>query len=155
MNNDTVPISLSNDIRRIPTNSGGSRISEKGFSTKKGGGVDNFAKKKKQQQTNHRSVFNSARTYQNIPLEIPGIRGGGMGVLPQKIFKKIGTKSYYSQHFWYALCTIVVLMQQEGKLLPIYEFMFLIAGIKWLILKSQVYYECINTGQLVGFVKKL
>ena len=46
-------------------------------------------------------------------------------------------------------------MPQEGKLLPICEFMYLIAGIKWLILKSQVYYECINTGQLVGFVKKL
>ena len=69
------------------------------FQQKMGEGGDNFAKKKNP-TTNHRSVFNSARTYQNIPLEIPGIGGGGdLGVLTQKIFKKIGTKSYNSKHF--------------------------------------------------------
>ena len=46
--------------------------------------------------------FNSASIYQNIPLEIPVYpeKGEGLGVLPQKNFKKIGTKSCNSKHFW-------------------------------------------------------
>ena len=87
--------------------SGGSRISEKGgpafffffffcFSAGKGGG-DHFAKTK----TNHRSVLTVQefiKTYMYILRNIRE-RGGGLGVLPHKIFKKIGIKSCNSKHF--------------------------------------------------------
>ena len=54
------------------------------FALQREGGGTNFAKKKKQ-QTNHRSVFNSSRIYQNTSLEIPE-EEGGLGVLPHKFF---------------------------------------------------------------------
>ena len=56
-------------------------------------------KKNQQEETNYRRVFNSASIYQNTSLEIPGRGGGGSGGPPQKIFKKIGTKSCNSTHF--------------------------------------------------------
>ena len=54
---------------------------------------------KQQQETHHRHVFNSASIYQNIITLRNTRKRGGLGVLPPKNFKKIGTKSCNSNHF--------------------------------------------------------
>ena len=85
--------------------SGGSRISEKGgpaffffsFQQERGGGV-NFAKKKRDNNKQTIGVFLTVQEFiKTYPWKYPG--EGGLGVLPQKNFKKITTKSCNSKHF--------------------------------------------------------
>ena len=105
----------------------------------KGGGV--ILQKKNPQPTNHLSVFNSARILSKHTLRNSRERGGGLGVLPQKIFKKIGTKSRAilntsDRHFvQYIFCNCT---HATGGYITVHlRIMYnLIAVIKWLIFEK-------------------
>ena len=72
---------------------------------------------------------------------------GGLGVLPQKNFKKIGTKSCNSKHFWLALCTIVTHATRGYITVHLWIMYNLIADIKRLIFEKPGIVNAFNTGR--------